>query len=172
VSLYKINENGQKKVVFILDKGKIVNEVIFKELPASINCEVIIESTILGIDREELMRILKEDFNLCKNIIYSLSMKTRRMYRQLKNTPFSVKIEKRLAAKIYKLGRDYGVKCERGIVIDIDLTVTYLAELLGNPRETASRAMKILQKNNLIIYKNKRIIIPELSALATFFKEP
>ncbi|SFU82517.1 Cyclic nucleotide-binding domain-containing protein [Clostridium sp. DSM 8431] len=87
VSLYKINENGQKKVVFILDKGKIVNEVIFKELPASINCEVIIESTILGIDREELMRILKEDFNLCKNIIYSLSMKTRRMYRQLKNTP-------------------------------------------------------------------------------------
>ena len=38
VSLYKLNENGQKKVIFILGEGKVVNEVIIKELPASINC--------------------------------------------------------------------------------------------------------------------------------------
>ena len=28
VSLYKLNENGQKKVIFILGEGKVVNEVI------------------------------------------------------------------------------------------------------------------------------------------------
>lgn len=30
VSLYKLNENGQKKVIFILGEGKVVNEVIIK----------------------------------------------------------------------------------------------------------------------------------------------
>ena len=109
VSLYKINECGQKKVIFMLGKGKIINEVIIKELPASINCEIFEDAVILGIKKEKLLNIMKEDFDLCKNIIISLSSKTRRLYRQLKNTPSSIKIEKRLAAKLYKLAKDYGV---------------------------------------------------------------
>lgn len=170
VSLYKINECGQKKVIFMLGKGKIINEVIIKELPASINCEIFEDSVILGIKKEKLLNIMKEDFDLCKNIIISLSSKTRRLYRQLKNTPSSIKIEKRLAAKLYKLAKDYGVEHEDGIVIDMEISITYMADLLGSQRETVSRAMKVLQKNNLINYKSKKIIISNFEKLALFFK--
>lgn len=170
VSLYKINECGQKKVIFMLGKGKIINEVIIKELPASINCEIFEDAVILGIKKEKLLNIMKEDFDLCKNIIISLSSKTRRLYRQLKNTPSSIKIEKRLAAKLYKLAKDYGVEHEDGIVIDMEISITYMADLLGSQRETLSRAMKVLQKNNLINYKSKKIIISNFEKLALFFK--
>lgn len=170
VSLYKINECGQKKVIFMLGKGKIINEVIIKELPASINCEIFEDAVILGIKKEKLLNIMKEDFDLCKNIIISLSSKTRRLYRQLKNTPSSIKIEKRLAAKFYKLAKDYGVEHEDGIVIDMEISITYMADLLGSQRETVSRAMKVLQKNNLINYKSKKIIISNFEKLALFFK--
>ena len=169
VSLYKINECGQKKVIFMLGKGKIINEVIIKELPASINCEIFEDAVILGIKKEKLLNIMKEDFDLCKNIIISLSSKTRRLYRQLKNTPSSIKIEKRLAAKLYKLAKDYGVEHEDGIVIDMEISITYMADLLGSQRETVSRAMKVLQKNNLINYKSKKIIISNFEKLALFF---
>ena len=117
-----------------------------------------------------LLEIMKYDFELCKNIIISLSMKTRRMYRQLKNTPPSIKIEKKLAAKIYKLGRDYGIETEEGIVINMNLTVTYLADLLGSQRETVSRALKILQDKKLISYKDKIILIYDLNKISEFFK--
>ncbi len=170
VSLYKINECGQKKVIFMLGKGKIINEVIIKELPASINCEIFEDAVILGIKKEKLLNIMKEDFDLCKNIIISLSSKTRRLYRQLKNTPSSIKIEKRLAAKSYKLAKDYGVEHKDGIVIDMEISITYMADLLGSQRETVSRAMKVLQKNNLINYKSKKIIISNFEKLALFFK--
>lgn len=170
VSLYKISECGQKKVIFMLGKGKIINEVIIKELPASINCEIFEDAVILGIKKEKLLNIMKEDFDLCKNIIISLSSKTRRLYRQLKNTPSSIKIEKRLAAKLYKLAKDYGVEHEDGIVIDMEISITYMADLLGSQRETVSRAMKVLQKNNLINYKSKKIIISNFEKLALFFK--
>lgn len=172
VSLYKINECGQKKVIFMLGRGKIINEVIIQELPASINCEIFEESCILGIKRNELLEIMKEDFDLCKSIIISLSSKTRRLYRQLKNTPSSIKLEKRLAAKLYKLGKDYGIKCGEGIIVDIDISITYLADLLGSQRETVSRAIKSLQKQNLIEYKNKKIHIYSLQKLSNFFKAP
>lgn len=170
VSLYKINESGQKKVIFMLGKGKIINDVIIKEMPASINCEIFETADIMGIQREKLLQIMKEDFDLCKNIIISLSSKTRRLYRQLKNTPSSIKIEKRLAAKLYKLAKDYGVKCDEGILIDMDISITYMADLLGSQRETVSRAMKILQKNDLISYKNKKIIVSNFDKIAYFFK--
>lgn len=170
VSLYKINECGQKKVIFMLGKGKIINEVIIKELPASINCEIFEDAIIMGIKKEKLLYIMKEDFDLCKNIIISLSTKTRRLYRQLKNTPSSIKIEKRLAAKLYKLAKDYGTKCDEGTLIDIEISITYIADLLGSQRETVSRAMKVLQKNNLISYKNKKILILDFNKLSVFFK--
>ena len=167
VSLYKLNENGQKKVIFILGEGKVVNEVIIKELPASINCRAFEDAELLKINKNKLLEIMKYDFELCKNIIISLSMKTRRMYRQLKNTPPSIKIEKKLAAK---LGRDYGVETEEGIVIKMNLTVTYLADLLGSQRETVSRALKILQDKKLISYKDKIILIYDLNKISEFFK--
>lgn len=170
VSLYKINEFGQKKVIFILGKGKVINDVILQKLPASINCSSFEDSYILGIGREKLLNIMKDDFDLCKNIIISLSLKTRRLYRQLKNTPSSIKIEKRLAAKIYKLAKDYGIRCEEGIVINMDLTITYMADLLGSQRETISRALKLLQEKKLIKYKNKKIIVYDVDEVALFFK--
>lgn len=170
VSLYKINECGQKKVIFMLGKGKIINEVIIQDMPASINCEVFEEAIVLGINREKLLELMQEDFELCRNIIISLSSKTRRLYRQLKNTPSSIKIEKRLAAKLYKLAKDYGVRCDEGIMIDMEISITYLADLLGSQRETVSRAMKVLQKNELINYKSKKIIVSNFDKLALFFK--
>ena len=170
VSLYKINEYGQKKVIFMLGRGKIINEVILQELPASINCEIFEDACILGINKEKLIELMKEDFDLCTSIIISLSSKTRRLYRQLKNTPSSVKIDKRLAAKIYKLGKDYGVNYKEGILVDIDISITYFADLIGSQRETVSRAIKSLQEKNLIEYKNKKIFIYNLKKLSEFFK--
>lgn len=171
VSLYKLNENGQKKIIFILGTGKIINDVFFDDLPSSINCEIYETTDILSIGKEYLIEMMKLDFNLCENVIKSLSSKTRRLYRQLKNTPSSVKVEKKLAAKLYKLSLDYGINNEGGTCIDMDLTVTYIADLLGCPRETVSRAMKKLQENNLIDYKNKRVIVYDKDNLAEFFKK-
>lgn len=170
VSLYKINENGQKKVMFILDNGEMLNEVIAEDLPESINCEAFEEAEIFEISRDTFIRIMECDFNLTKVVIGSLSNRVRRMYRQLKNTPSSIKIEKKLVAKIYKLGRDYGVSCNDGTIIDMNISITYLADLLGSQRETVSRAIKILQNKNLLSFKDKKIFIPDLQKLSDYFK--
>ncbi|SFC30178.1 Crp/Fnr family transcriptional regulator [Clostridium uliginosum] len=170
VSLYKVNENGQKKVLFILDKGKIINEVIVEDITESINCEVFEEAEILEIYRDTFIDIMESDFQLTKAVIDSLSNKVRRMYRQLKNTSSSIKIEKKLVAKIYKLGKDYGISCDDGTMIDMNISITYLADLLGSQRETVSRAIKILQNKKLFYYKDKRIFIPDLQKLSDYFK--
>ena len=113
---------------------------------------------------------MKDDFELSRVIINSLALKVRRLYRQAKNS-IPIKVEKRVAAKLWKLSKDYGIEIEEGTLIDLNITVTYLADMFGAPRETISRSLKILKNEGLIINKNKKIIVPDREKLVKFFKE-
>lgn len=169
VSLYKISESAHKKVVFILGKNKIINAVIIDNLPASINCEIFEEGEILCFRREQFIEVMKNDFELTKEVINSLAIKVRRLYRQSKNS-VPIKVEKKLAAKLWKLSKDYGIQVEEGTLINLNITVTYLAEMFGIPRETISRALKILVDKNLILNKNRKIIVINREELVKYFK--
>ena len=49
VSLYKMNESAQKKIIFILGANQMINDYAIDDLPSSINCEVFETSNILSI---------------------------------------------------------------------------------------------------------------------------
>jgi len=172
VSLYKLNESGHKRVIFILGKGKMTNDIIIQELSASINCEVFEDAEILSYDKNIFLSIMEQDFILSKNIMCSLAMKVRRLYRQLKNATGTIRMEKKLAAKLWKLSKDYGIEGENGVIINMNISVTYLADLLGSKRETISRSLKILLNENLIEYDNKKIKVIDQEKLSQFFKSP
>ncbi|WP_418223508.1 Crp/Fnr family transcriptional regulator [Clostridium isatidis] len=169
VALYKLNESAQKKIIFILDKNTVINAVVLDDLPASINCEVFEEAEILSFDKMKFEEVMKKDFELTKIIISSLSIKVRRLYRQLKNSTH-LKVEKKVAAKLWKLCKDYGKEVEEGTLIDLKISIVYLADMFGTSRETMSRALKALQEKDLIIYRKKRIIVIDRDKIVKFFK--
>ena len=167
VTLYKMNEYGQKRIVYILGEESFLNEVIVDDLPASINGEAFENSIILSINK--LLNIMSQDFELTKIVLNEMSKKVRRLYRQMKNvTP--IKLEKRVAAKLWKLSKDYGKEVPEGTLIDLDISITYLADMFGSPRESVSRAIKTLRDENLIIKENKKIIVPDREKIAAYFK--
>lgn len=172
VSIYKISNDGEKKVIYVLGKGLMVNEVILQDLPASENCEVISDGLILCFPKEKLLSIMEQDFELTKAILDSMALKIRRLYRQLKNTSGSIRLDKKIAAKLWKLATDYGVSCKEGTCINMDLTITYLANLVGAKRETVSRHLKVLTEQHLVIYQKNRFIIPDPNKLMEYFKLP
>ncbi|WP_238883498.1 Crp/Fnr family transcriptional regulator [Clostridium sp. YIM B02551] len=168
-SLYKLGENSNKKIIYILGTGKILNDVILDNLAASINCEAFEAGELIAIKKSELLDIMSRDFELTKIIVNSLTIKVRRLYRQLKNTT-PLKIEKRVAAKLWKLCKDYGVDYDEGSLIDMRITVTYLADMFGSQRETISRALKQLEELSLIEMREKKIFIINKEKLLKYFK--
>jgi len=168
VTLYRLSERGQKRVIYILNKGEIINEVIFDNLTASINCEGFEDSEIISISKVDLLNIMKNDFKLTEVILYSMSKKIRRLYRQLKNT-VPTKMDKRVAAKLWKLSKDYGVQTQEGVLIDIKISITYLADMLGSSRETISRAVKELEIMDMVKIKHRKFIVNR-EKLSRYFK--
>ena len=168
VTMYRLSEKGQKRVIYILNKGEIINEVIFDNNTASINCEGFEDSEVISIPKVDLLNIMQQDFKLTEVIMYSMSKKIRRLYRQIKNT-VPTKMDKRVAAKLWKLSKDYGVEIEEGILIDVKISITYLADMLGSSRETISRAVKELEKMDMVKIKDRKFIV-NAEALNKYFK--
>lgn len=169
MTMFRYTEEGQKRVVYILNAGEILNEVIFDSKPASISCEAFEESEIISFKRDELLKLMQSDFELSITIINSMARKIRRLYRQLKNT-VPLRMDKKVAAKLWMLSRDYGVETKNGVKIDLNITVTYLADMLGSSRETISRSLKQLENLELITYESKRIVIKSRQDISKFFR--
>jgi len=168
VSMYRLSEKGQKRVVYILNKGEMINEVIFDDYSSSINCEGFEDSVIISILKIDLLNIMQEDFKLTEVIMWSMSKKIRRLYRQIKNT-VPTKMDKRVAAKLWKLSKDYGVETQEGILIDVKINITYLADMLGSSRETISRALKELEIMDMVKIQNRKFIVNR-EKLSQYFK--
>ena len=168
VTMYRLSEKGQKRVIYILNKGEMINEVVFDNYTASINCEGFEDSKIISISKVDLLNIMQQDFKFTEVILYSMSKKIRRLYRQIKNT-VPTKMEKRVAAKLWKLSKDYGLETEDGSLIDVKINITYLADMLGSSRETISRAIKELEKMDMVKIENRKFIV-DREKLNIYFK--
>ncbi|MBZ9685415.1 Crp/Fnr family transcriptional regulator [Clostridium estertheticum] len=158
VTMYRLSEKGQKRIIYILNKGEIINEVIFDNHTASINCEGFEDGEIISIPKVDLLNIMQQDFKLTEVILCSMSKKIRRLYRQIKNT-VPTKMDKRVAAKLWKLSKDYGVETEQGVLIDVKINITYLADMLGSSRETISRAVNELEQMDMVKIEHRKFIV-------------
>lgn len=183
VFLYRDSLKDYRRIVFLLGEGKIINEVIFDGITASINCEVFEKSTILEFPVEELKNIMREDFDLSFAILTSAGHKVRKLYRQLKNTT-PIGLDKKLAAKLWKLSDGFGFNCyDENLYcknktlscigwnqINKSISVTFLSEMLGSTRESISREMKKLEILGLIKWENKKLLVHR-DNLLLFYKK-
>lgn len=171
LSIYKLSPQGEKKIIFVLGPGSLLNESLTEDRPASASCEAREDSVLLCFPKKKFLEVLKHDFTLATVFMDALSLKVRRLYRQLKNTTGAVRGDRRTAAKLWKLAHDYGAPTERGVRIDMRLTVTSLAEMLGSKRETLSRQLKLLSELKLLTVVDGQFIIPDPGKLAEYFKK-
>lgn len=168
--IYNLTHAGKRKIIFIFGPGALLNEHVLNFHDASLFCETIESSKIFILPAAKLLSAMEKDFSLTKAILEAQERKMWRMGHQLKNTMGSIYMERKLAAKLWKLSRDFGKQTERGLEIDIHMTITFLADMLGAPRENTSRLCKTLTELGLIQMERKRILIVNPQKLAHFYK--
>ena len=168
-ALYKLNNFGDKKIIFIFDEGKLLNEHNLQGIKVSINCEVLEDSIVMFIPSDIFIKAMEKDFILSKTILDLMSLNIRRLYRQLQNTTNNLECEKKLASKLLKLAKDNGISCENIVKINVPLTVTYISEMIGSRRETVSRQIKKLSKLGFIEFKDNFIFIKDIDKLRNYF---
>ena len=165
VALYRNSRYGEIKVIFICTDGEALNEVVMQDEKTSICAKALSDTKLLCIHRSRLQECLGENVELYREIFNSLARKTRRLYHQIGNSNGTYPMEKRLAAKLWKLARDYGKDISEGKQIGFELTVTFLANMLGAKRETISRIISAWKKEGVVSHENGFITVTDMDRL-------
>lgn len=171
VSLVKSNENGESKIIFLLSSGAMINQPMMRKNTSAVECWGYENSKILRVSFENFDRILSKDYALIKNCMFYMEKRIRRLYRQLKNS-VTANVDKKLAAKLYRLATEHGLNDgykENFTLINLNLTITYIAKMLGSQRETISRTIKSLTNKEILFTENKKIYI-DMEKAKKFFK--
>ena len=73
---------------------------------------------------------------------------------------------------MYRLGTLYGIENTQNkfILINLNLTVTYIAKMLGYQRETVSRSLKLLSEKAIILLRDRKFYI-DMEKARQFFKK-
>lgn len=165
VALYKMNRNQDRKVIFVYGKGKLLNEVIVEEPVASINACALNDILVLTFPRKQFLEIMQTDYGITKAVLDSSAQKIRRLYHQLANTSNMVSLEQRVAAKLWKLGRDFGIPRGNAIEIGFDMSITFLADMVGAKRESISRCVKKMTEQGMLSREKGRFHLYEMEKL-------
>lgn len=165
VVLDRINHNDNLRSIFLLSSGDLINEVIIDGQSSSINAKALSDLEVVSLTRAQMLEIMAQDFYFTQLFMASMAKKIRKLYRQVANTTKMMILEDQVSAKLWKIGHDYGIEKEEGIVIPFDLSITLLAQLVGSNRESVSRTIKKLSNAHLVSIIHGRCIIYDLDAL-------
>lgn len=168
---FTVTKQNTRKILFFLGDGKLLNHNVFQTRPTSIYAEAIADTILLAISREDFLRLLGEHPCLTAALFAHYETDLWRMSHQLKNTAGYVCVERKLAIKLLKLSQDFGIPGAEGLTISFPLTITQVAEFVGIPRETASRACKKLTDMGMLVYKDRYFHIPDREKLVAYYRD-
>ena len=104
-------------------------------------------------------------------VMKSSVKKTRRLYRQLANTSNMVHVDCQVASKLWKLARDYGEVTQEGVKINFELSISFLADMVGSKRETVSRIVNRFCKEGLLKTRRNIFIVVDMNGIKNYSKE-
>ena len=168
VALYTITKTNSRKIVFFLGPGRLLNHNVLGTRPNTLFAEVISDAILLSIPREEFSALVHAHPTLTRALLTCYETDLWRMSHQLKNTAGYLPVERKLAIKLGKLAQEFGRPSPQGTALSFPLTITQMADFVGVPRETASRACKRLGELGLVRYENRRFVIPDRERLALY----
>lgn len=171
VEIYSVTQHGGRKILFFQGPGKLLNLNVMNTCGDNHYGRAAEDAILLCMEREKLADYVRCSPVLTAGLLAHYESKIWRLSHQLKNTAGTFFIERKLAAKLLKLSADFGKPLGQGRVIAFDLTITQLADYIGVPRESVSRACRKLTELQLISYENRRFYIPDQTRLEQFRRQ-
>lgn len=166
VKLYKTSSEGHRLIVRISGQGDQLGYLaMFGNQPYSATAEVIEDAMICFIDRSTLFPLISESKDLGMNYVKTLAREL--FIVQARATEIAHgSARQRMAGLLLLLKERYGRKMREGIVLELAVSRSDLAEMIGTTKETAIRVISRFRKERLIKDSEKKIVLLSPGRLA------
>ena len=166
IALGRVHLRGKEFILKVLNDQEVVVEYqLFEDNPQyHFFAKSLTDCEILPIKKNQFEEFILADPNVLAAMASFLS--TSYLKAQVKCQDLIMNGKKGgLYSVLIRLCNTYGVKTEKGILIDLPLTHQELANLTYGTREVIQRALKELREKDIIVYDNQKLTIKKLAYL-------
>lgn len=162
---YSYSADGNEKIFNIIEPIFTLGDghAIVQE-PMAFFFKALEDLETLYIDRNDLIELLKKDYQVTHFIINSVTNKLNNLCYQTEET-FFYDAEYRICNLFIQFAENYGINDGNRTIIDFSISHQFIGKLIGINRETTSRIIKRLKDKNLIGLINGKYIIYDILKL-------
>ncbi len=167
VKVVQLSAEGQERILAIRKRGEFFGEMAMLDGMTAPATVVAMEETRVGfISANSFQSHLLQNRKVLMEIISMLCSRLREAWLMLKVLSFAG-AEQRIRVVLKNIGDQFGVKDQRGIIVNVRLRHKDIAELAATARETVTRSLRrFVQSEEIEILENKNILLKP-----AFFKE-
>jgi CRP/FNR family transcriptional regulator len=161
IKVYKTSFDGKEQILHIFGGGEIAGEVpVFTGGSYPASAQAIETARLLFFPRTSFMELMNRAPAIAVSLLGLLSHRLRRFTHMIED--LSLKdVPGRLAAHLIYLGQRSG----NGQTLELDITKTQLASLLGTIPETLSRILTRMAQQGILSVEGRKIRVLDPEAL-------
>ncbi len=162
------SEDGRVKVLAILSPGDIIGEMsLLDDESASATVETMEDSRLILIRKEDFQAMLLRYPLVTIEIARILGRRLRSADKEIEELAF-YSVKNRLIEALIDLANRHSERTSSGIRVSLRITHQDLADMVGSSRETITRIMNLLERDQLIVNEGGYIVIKDINRLKTY----
>jgi CRP/FNR family cyclic AMP-dependent transcriptional regulator len=159
VKVTMISPEGKEIILSLLGPGDFFGEMaLLDNEPRSATVVATEPLELITIWRTDFLQILATNFDLTKKVLAELSMRLRSASNRIESLA-TMDVYGRLARFFLDLAKDSGKVLDNGYVAVTRPTHQAIANMIGTSRETVSRLIHDLMRQNLLLSEGKTIYL-------------
>lgn len=168
VKLVRRLKEGRKVIVAVLGPGDILGLSATREGQFALEAEALEKTRVGFIDKGDFIRLLESYPRLAAALVQKLSEEVAQLQERLFATARQ-SVRSKLAYLLLQLAASHGRKHPKGTLVDLELSRSELAEMIGAARETVSLTLGQLKSRGLIALEGHKIVILDEMGLENLF---
>ena len=159
VKVTRLSKDGREVILAMLNKGDFFGEMSLLDGESrSANVIALEKTKVLTLDRNDFIAVVNDYPQIAVQLLKELARRLRKSDRQIASLSLS-DAEKRIALCIIRFADEQGVIKNGKVSIPKTPIQQDIANMAGTSRETVSRALGLLEKEDLIERNGRELII-------------
>jgi len=159
VKVTRLSKDGREVILAMLNEGDFFGEMSLLDGESrSANVIALEKTKVLTLDRNDFIAVVNDYPQIAVQLLKELARRLRKSDRQIASLSLS-DAEKRIALCIIRFADDQGVIQNGKVSIPKTPIQQDIANMAGTSRETVSRALGLLEKEDLIERNGRELII-------------